>query len=786
MLLHYAKLAQRHLTRNWKYLAINTLGLGVAIAFCMLSYLNFKFTDTFNQQHQKGERIFRITTSKVTSQETFAVCQATLATQLGQISEVEATCRYDSRFSVTKHKDLVFNDVITFADSNFFQMFDFEVLKGRADLTDRQNVVFSKEMAVKYFGQEDPIGKTVEFYADTDYKRLLTVVGVLKTAPMNSSFRFSFITHLDNQIDAGKPVNYGDWKYFVDAFFVQLKTPEQAPTVLAALQQYVPQARDAKPDWQLRDFGMAQFAQLGQRPREFRWDGLWQGLPSSAVWGNLTMALLLLVTAILNFVNMTIAVCNRRLRELSVRTALGSTRGQQVRQLLGESFAVVFMATLVGCILLYPICDWFNSTWKFTDLRPDFTNPRLLGFLAATLVGITLLAGSYPALYLTAFKPSSIFRGNVQLNGSGLFTKIMMGLQVAISMVCVVVGLSFARNARMNHEADIGFDHKSVLQAWVPKPGDFTRFRDAVSDIPGVTATTGTVHLPGFGYTTTDCNWEGTPYNCLLYKVGNDFGQFLNMKLVEGHWPLPAGDTTASSEVLVNTTFVREITGNKPVVGQSITFDKKNYVIAGVVHDFMTNNPFSPIESSILSAVPSSRYQRCLIKTARTEDQPKIMAAIETKWKSLFPYAPFNVGYQSEIVREASEVSANIAESMGVFALIALLLSVTGLFSLISLEVLRRLREVCIRRVMGASAGHVAWVLNRQYLLIFGVATIIGCVGGRMFAILLMDSIFKINHGVSSAALVAGASAVLLVAFATIGAKLRETLRTNPAEVLRS
>lgn len=361
----------------------------------------------------------------------------------------------------------------------------------------------------------------------------------------------------------------------------------------------------------------------------------------------------------------------------------------------------------------------------------------------------------------------------------------MMGLQVTISLVAVVTGLRFARNAELQRKADIGFDYQPILQTWLPSESDYRRFNDAVRDLPGVEATAGSLHLPGFGFNLIDFKWQGEGQEAILYQVGNEMPTLMGMRLDQGTWAAPAVDTMASQEVIVNQTFVRQIGGNVNVVGQEITFKGRTVRIAGVVEDFMTNNPFEPIRAAVLQAVPLRDWRRCLIKVSSLEQQPQVMAALESRWKQLFPYTPFNVGYQSEMMRGAAEVSDNIASTMVGLAGLAILLSITGLFSLVSLNVLRRMREVAVRRVLGASAGQVGWVLNKSYGWIFLVAVVLGCFAGRFLAGSLMDSIFKINLGVQSAALVWSSLGVLAVAAATIGLELWQVLRVNPAGVLR-
>lgn len=460
MLTNYFKLALRHLQRNRRYLIINVLGLGFALGFCVLCYLNYQFANTYDHWHRDADRIVRVETIKGSTADRYGICPAPLGpAAVAQLTGVEAQCRYDSRNTVVKRDDAVFNDGISFADDNFFQFFDFEVVAGSTQLSDRSKVVLDEETALKYFGKENPVGQTLLFYADTDHKLPLTVSGVIKNIPLNSSLRFHFLTHLDNYLDGNKKADYTDWHYSMDAVFLKLKNIAETGAVTSGLQAFVAPQNTANPEWKVKADYLEPLRELASTSRYLRWNNLWPGVPPAAVWGNATMSVLLLLTAALNFANMTIAVCNRRLREIGVRKVMGGTRGQLMRQLLGEAFMVVALGMVLGMTLAYPICDWFNATWKFTDLRVDYTDPNLLIYIISVALLTTLLAGGYPALYLSSFRPTSIFRGGALFGGRSVFSQIMMGLQVSISLVTVVVGLSFARNAEYNRTADIGFQY---------------------------------------------------------------------------------------------------------------------------------------------------------------------------------------------------------------------------------------------------------------------------------------------------------------------------------------
>ncbi len=220
------------------------------------------------------------------------------------------------------------------------------------------------------------------------------------------------------------------------------------------------------------------------------------------------------------------------------------------------------------------------------------------------------------------------------------------------------------------------------------------------------------------------------------------------MTLLEGKGFSAVNEAVGSEkEVLVNEMFVREIGGNTPVIGQMLNFDTVSYRISGVVKDFMTDSPFDAPSPVVVRCAPESNFTYCIVKT-KPEDLAAVHADMEQRWKALFPYKPFTGFYQSEVLAEALEVSDNIALTMFIFAFVILLLTVSGLFSIVSLNALKQFRSLAMRRVLGAKSGDIAFQLNRNYLIVIFGAVLIGCWGGRFMALALMNSIYKVHAGV--------------------------------------
>lgn len=787
MIQSYFKIALRHLRRNGRYALINVLGLGAALAFCILSFTNYRYAHSYDQWHHDKERIFRVEVYKATNHLLHGTCPATLAQAApAEIPAVEAATRIDSRGVVVKRGDNVFNQQVHFVDNNFLSVFDFPLVTGQARIDDPNALLISEEMAQKFFGTENPVGQTLLLYADLPQRKALTVSGVFKKIPKSSSLQFQMLTHLDNQLEGDKPVRYDSWKWFVDAAFVRLRNPADAPAVEQALQAYCTPQNQANPDWPVERYQLEALPEMALNARNVRWNNLSNGIPPAAIWGNITIAIMLLLTACLNFANTTIAVGNRRLREMGVRKVMGGSQRQLMRQLLGEAFFVCLGAMAFGMLLVYPLADWYNSTWKHLELKISYAdNPALIVFLAATTVLTTLLAGAYPAFYISRFNPSSIFRGTLRFGGASLFSRLMMGAQVAISLSAVVVGFSFARNAQVQRGADLGYARQSIVGVEAADAASMRTFENAIRRYPQVEATAATRHHTGFSYRQMEFKYQGTQQETRWFEVGRDYLPLMEMKILDGQGFPEQAETGEGAEVLVNETFVREVAGGANVIGQTLQFDTAAYRVAGVVKDFLTDSPFDPMTPAVLHLTAEKNLKYCIVK-ARPEDLRTVYGAMETEWKRLFPYKPFNGFYQSEVLAEALEVSDNIANTMLVFALVILMLTVSGLFAIVSLNAVRQYRGLALRRVLGATAGNIAYHLNRNFFYVLLGATAVGCLLGRVFALAMLNSIYKIHAGVQGPVLAFAAFTVLLVVGATVAVKVFQILKANLSEALKA
>lgn len=785
MIKSYITLITRQLWRYKSYVAVNVIGLSTAVAVGILAFLNWKHNFDFDRFHTNGEHIFRVGITKEGTGMQHGTCPAPLAQAArAGISGVQAACRWDSKKATLKYGTDTRNERIHFTDENFPDIFDFQLLAGSNNLGDKSKIWLTQKMAIKYFGNQNPVSATLLLYAGEPYQRSLTVGGVLQNPPTNSSIQFDFLTHFDNLTGPdNQPVQTGDWSWLADAVFVVLEKPEQAPAVQQSLGAFTDVQKSVRhDDLKAKSYWMEAMPQVS-RHRFMRGNNLRENAEPEAILAPLVMALLLLLTASLNFANTTIAVSNRRLREIGLRKVLGGSQRQLVGQLLLESGAVVLFSVSLGVAIAYWLVPGWNAMWTFMELDINLLhNPPLWAFLAGFTLLTILLAGAYPAFYLSSFRPAIIFRGILNYGGRNLVSRVLLGVQVMIALIAIVAGVSFSRQADFIQAYPTHFSAENVIAVPVGKEENYDILKNALAVNPDIEAISGCrTHLSYPGYR-REIETEGQKKEVRVNDAGDGYLQLMEVALVEGH--LFDESHRTDNLVIINEKFVQEMGWKGPAVGKLVYMDSLQYTVTGVIRD-VVNTFFEPVEPQVIKYIAPAN---CLTLVARCKPG-RLLAVhtqVKTAWSSLFPFHPYEGYYNSELVAQSLAVTNNIRKIFMLFSLATIVLTLTSLFALLSLHTLKRMKEVAVRRVLGASGSSIAYLLNRHFALILVLGVLTGCLGGMVLTNTLINGIFKINNGVSINALIFSAAGFAALAALAVGAVLWRTLKANPAEILRS
>lgn len=789
MLRNYLKTATRHLLHHKYYVLINVVGLGLGITLCILAYLNWKFDADFDKFHTKAAKLYRIETIKSSNQAIYGVVPAPLAALAkNNIAGVKDAIIIDNWGASVNYEDRTFYQNILFTEANFTKWLDFPLLKGTLKLDDPGSIALTESIAKKYFGDENPIGKTLTVFPEPARQKKLLISGILQDPPKNSSITFDFIANISNQVYAnGEKLLNNDWKKWRDAIFLAVDNPADAPNILTQLDLHVSAHQSARPDFETKQFFLEPLAGMIDNARELRWNNLSSGTPDSAIWGNIVMAILLLLTACLNFSNTTISLSGKRIKEIGVRKVMGGTQQQLIGQLLLESLLICLLGLVFGLALIDYATEWYNQMWQYIDLQLVLAdNPPVIAFLVGTVIVTTLMAGAYPAFYISSFNPNRIFHGSVKFGGTNLVSRILLGFQVAISLIAVIAGLSFYQNANFQQNTDLGFNRTSTQAIYTGNEATFTVMQNEMNKNPRVVKTAGVRHHIGDSCPRYEFTINGEPQGEAEYmEVGTDYLSLMDIETVQGRAFSEDLETDYQNAIMVNEKFARDFFPNISPIGQEVTFfDTLNCRIVGVVGDFMQDNFFDPLRPLALKYSKADRFLYLAVRSDSKDLKP-VEIALASAWKTNFPAKPFEHNFQNEFLAEAMEVTANIKSTMSVFAIITMLLTITGLFALMSLSILKRMKEIAVRRVLGASVGNISYILNRNYVWVILAGIVIGSGIGAWLSFMLLDSIYSIHSGINSVMLTIAGMIALLVVFITIGIKVWQVMRMNPAEVLK-
>jgi putative ABC transport system permease protein len=790
MLRNYWKIVFRNLRKYKSYTIINLVGMGIGIAAMVWGYQTYQYSFSFDNFHPDQDHLYRALTYRKGADGLRGSFPMAAVEMTGHdLSGIKAAVRYDDRIvNVRNDTGETFSERVHFTDPAFFEVFNFPLVTGSHDLNGPNTVLLTEAVAKKYFGSQDPIGQTLKFYAGETYAKVFTVKGVLKDIPINSTLQFGMLTNFDNMLkDDGTRIAPDDWSLFLDAAYFYIPDPANVPRVEQALTKYLPLQNKAREDAKVSGFKLVTLRQNVEIGQALESNSLDRRPTDSATYGPFVLAFLIFLSACLNFSNTTVAHAGTRLKEIGMRKVMGSTYRQLMAQLLAECGAIVAAAILLSMLLNSWWLPYFNTMFNNVDVRADYWHDtHLQVFIGCMLVGATLLAGAYPAFYMSRFNPTSIFRGTVRFSGSNLFSRLMLGLQLSIAIITVVAAIGFARNSAFQRDYDYGYNIESSMGVWLGDSSTYAPLRNELASMPEITALAGTRNHFAYDHRFAVAEFGGIKKEVDYFEVGRDYPGAMSLKMAAGR-SFNAGLESDYKNALLITEKMAALYGwnAKEALNKRLYIDSMYYTVVGVLKDLHSESIFDPTLPVALKLGKENRF-RMLIIEARPRDLADVNEKVRAVWKRLFPLRPFNGFYQNQLKADVFRVNDSIATIFLWFGVISILLTATGLFALVSLTALKKMKEIALRKVVGAAPRHILVLINKGYFWIFIVASFVGCCAGLALTRLLMDMIFKINVGVGMGSLIWAVVVLFVIAAVTSGIKVWQAVRSNPVKMLRS
>jgi putative ABC transport system permease protein len=798
MIRNYLLITIRSLAKNKLFILINVFGMGIAIACCVVAYVNWDYAAQWDKSQLNANKIYRVQLTREFQGkfERYGTAPMALANYVRQnFKEVSKVVRYHSGYSDIRIGEEVFGTQLIFADSAFFDLFTYELKHGVfADFYDKGKVFISDETAMKYFNREDVVGQPLtQIVLGKDGVRRpkeFIVGGVFKQLPHNSSFRFELITLIDNFWDVNLDPDQSEtsWKRWT-TLFLQIDDPSSVATITKQLQNYVEPQNLAREDFKITSYYLENFDGMMKRnraqPRVYN-DWTRGGIPNEAITVPAIMAGMLLLLACFNFTNTSIAISSRRLKEIGIRKVMGGMRSQLVFQFLSENLILCILGLAAGLLIAEWLVPAYDSLWSWLELRIDYSeNFGFILFLFALLIITALIAGGYPSFYITSFEPVSILKGKAKFGGTNWFTRILLGGQFVISLLSIIMGVAFYQNGEYQKNYDLGFATHGAISVWVNNEGSFNTYRDALSSNKDIEVIAGTRHHIANSWYNDPVKYESVEREVDIFDIGDNYFEAMDMKLIAGRNFIKDSETDRKESVLVTEELVREFGWTDNPIGKRLVWmDTVQLYVVGVVKNIYARALWDPIEPLMIRYTSPAQYQQLVIKT----DPMKMVEVdefMEAKWKEVFPNTVYNGQMIDEELQESAEINKNIVTMFGFLGFFAALMTGIGMFTLVSLNIVKKMKEIGVRKVLGASLLNIAGVINMEFIINLGIATIIGGALGYFMADSLMDSIWEYYLKLGIVSLSISVLAMLVVAVAAVGYKTVSTASLNPTKTLR-
>jgi putative ABC transport system permease protein len=710
----YLKIAFRNLIRHKGFSFLNISGLAIGMICTLLILFWVQHELSYDRYNENGRNIYRILQHIQYSEiVTWAINQGPLGPALKQeIPEIEEQARFCFTQWRIKYNDQVFVDLGGYADSSLFKMFTLPFVKGDPDtaLADPRSVVLTERLAQKIFGDQDPLGKTIQVADQYDFK----VSGVLKNLPDNSHFRFEFLANMDFAKEVGRTVDY--WKNSHFTTYVQL--PENV--TLEEVNKKIYNFLDEKPtleDWEKLSLQPLFKIHLASG---IGYDAFGTGNAKYVVIFSVA-ALFILLIACINFMNLSTARSLLRSKEVGLRKVVGAFRVQLIRQFLGEAVfqSLIAMISAVGLgILLLPAFNQLARKSFAADifLRPDI----ILGCLAIVLV-TGILAGCYPAFILSGFRPVAVLKGTAQSIGKrSVFRRLLVVFQFSVAVILMVGSLMIYSQIHFMMNKDLGYEKENLvtldLNENVQK--NFEAFKNELIGNPNILNVTRVSGLPTYGYyfSNSRWNWEGKdPNKDILFRanfVDYDYLDTLGVQILQGR--NFSQDYGADEMAIVINETSQKAMGFDDPIGKRVTLGEDNeFHIIGVVKDFHYVSLRTEIEPLILLLDPERSSS--IVVRIQSENTPQTLEFMGGVWEKFAGDYAYDYRFLDERLDALYRSEERVGRIINIFTVLSIFVSCLGLFGLASFMALRRTKEIGIRKVLGATVSGVVVLLTKEF-----------------------------------------------------------------------
>ncbi len=789
MLKNYITVALRNITRYKAYSFLIIFGLALGIAVFILAVLYSGYNSGFDSFHHKADSIHMVVRvipsgNKGEQHTTYTPLPLMPALQ-AEFPEIQAATRFSRNpRTIIRNQDQSFyeSNILT-VDPDFLSFFNFIMKKGNplTVLSQPNSILLSEDSALKYFGETDPLGKILTLDNSFD----VIVSGILENSPDNSCIKYDFMLSMETTRNL---YNWTEnWEVNDLTTFIRVPQGKEATRMQAKLPaflgKYYPDLPESPKSMYLLPLleYRRQVEALGLR------SNLMAGTPYVTAIFLVGMAIVLLLIVCINFMNLSTARYMQRAKEIGLRKVVGATRLKLITQFLGESVLLSFIAIPLALLLFLLLKPAFIAAVNHKMQLSLAHNPELGLVILAGILLIGVFAGSYPAFYLSAFKPIHILKGDLQVGKKGTaLRKILVVSQFSLSILMLVFTVAIANQLKYLVHMDNGFNKKQVLTVTIPNEaqGRLESFKKSVAGLPHIQGVSASQRLP--------INWkpelqvlpegydENDPWTMAAYGVDYDFIELLGLQILEGK--SFSRDFQDKNSFILNETAVQQLQWENPI-GKELKLGEKEGVVIGVAQDFLFDNAHWKIEPSVLY-LENHGLGYLLIK-ASDITQTGTISLVRQEWQAFFPNLPFNYSTLETRFDTSYNYIKGMYQVFGAVGVFAIFISCLGLVAMAFYTVGRRTKEIGVRKVLGASVPGIVRLLLFGFLKLVIIANLLAWPLTYVLVKQFMGWAWAYRTDVSVMVFMASAVVTLAMAILSVVYQTVKVSLSNPAEALR-
>ena len=773
MLKNYIKITWRNIKNNKVYSLINIMGLAVGMTCCILILLWVKDELGYDKFHENYSNIYQ---TNVELQGTkYSSNPLALAKALkNKYPEVKRITRFCTRYWLIKHGDNIYNESGGLVDDDFLKIFTFPLLKGNPEsvFASTESIVITERAAFKYFGGQDPIGKSVLI----NNRLELIVTGVLKNVPKNSHLQFDFLAPMKLMGERGETSwSYEAWTYPQLEENVSLK--DFADKISGFLME--------------RDKRTNQPVVLHIRPlSKVHLYSLNGTDPILYVYIFLAIAAAVLIIACINFINLSTARSNTRAKEIGMRKVVGAERTDIIKQFIGESFMLSLIALLISITLVYLFLPAFNTLAQKQMALDIFSSVSTWILLLGLILFTGLAAGSYPAFMLSSFKPVDTLRRGKLQSGAGGFVlrKVLVVAQFTATIVLIIGTLVMYKQLNYIRNKDIGLDREHVVAISMNRElrGSFRSFKNEIKQNSHVSNVSAARRYPTSIGHINPVYWEGKgPDNYVTMtdaSVDYDYFETLGMEIIQGRsfseeYPTDRENYVLNEEAL-------RITGLKSPIGKMFSCWEDEGKIIGIVKNFNASSLHNEIEPVIFTMSQRHGSHSFIFVKITPADISGTLAFLKNKAAQFAPNNLFEYRFLDDVFNSQYQSDERRGKIFKYFTVLAIFISCLGLFGMASFTAEQRTKEIGIRKVLGASISNIMGLISKEFLVLLLVSNVIAWPAAYYLMNKLLNN-YAYRISLSVWIFIASGLTAVLVALLTVCIKIIRAARANPVDSLR-